>query len=40
MTGIKTNIITSVKITSEYDNDSPELKALVSKMAQNFTWKK
>ena len=36
MTGIKTNIITSVSITSEFDNDSPELKALVNKTAENF----
>jgi len=33
---VKTNIIPSVKITSEFDNDSPELKELVSKTAENF----
>lgn len=36
MTGVKTNIIPSVKITSEFDNDSPELKALVNETALNF----
>ena len=36
MTGVKSNIITSVKITSEFDNDSPELKALVNETAKNF----
>src|SRR3990167_4024243 len=36
MTGVKSNIITSVKITTEFDNDSPELKALVNETAKNF----
>lgn len=36
MTGVKTNIIPSVKITTEFDNDSPELKELVSKTAEHF----
>ena len=36
MTGVKTNIITSVSITSEFDNDSPELKALINETAENF----
>ena len=36
MTGVKTNIITSVKITTEFDNDCPELKALVDKTAEHF----
>ena len=36
MTGVKSNIITSVSITSEFDNDSPELKKLVNATAQNF----
>src|SRR3989344_4356570 len=36
MTGVKSNIITSVSITSEFDNDSPELKALVNETAENF----
>ena len=34
--GDKTNIITSVKITSELDNDSPHLKSLVDDTAYNF----
>jgi len=37
MTGIKTNIVSSVRITSEFDNDSPELKALVNDTAENFS---
>lgn len=37
MTGVKTNIITSVNITSEFDNDSPELKELVNKTSENFS---
>lgn len=37
MTGVKSNVITSVKVTSEFDNDSPELKALVDTTAENFT---
>lgn len=37
MTGVKSNIITSVSITSEFDNDSPELKKLVNETAQNFS---
>ena len=36
VTGVKTNIITSVSVTSEFDNDSPELKALVNETAENF----
>ena len=36
MTGVRSNIITSCKITSEFDNDSPALKELVSKTAENF----
>ena len=36
MTGVKTNVISSVSITSEFDNDSPELKALVNETAENF----
>ena len=36
MNGTKTNIITSVKVTSEFDNDYPELKALVDKTAEHF----
>lgn len=36
MTGVKTNIITSAKITAEYDNDCPQLQELVNKTAENF----
>jgi len=36
MTGVKSNVITSVKITSEFDNDCPELKELVKKTAEHF----
>jgi transposase len=36
VTGVKTNIIPSVKITTEFDNDSPELKALVDNTAEHF----
>jgi len=36
MTGVKTNIITGVKITSEFDNDCPELPGLVNITAEHF----
>ena len=36
MTGVKTNVIPSVKITSEFDNDSPELKQLVNLISEHF----
>lgn len=36
MTGVKSNIITSVKLTSEFDNDCPELPELVKATAENF----
>jgi Transposase DDE domain./SWIM zinc finger. len=36
MAGVKTNIITSVKITSEVENDSPQLENLVKDTAYNF----
>jgi len=36
MTGVKTNIVTSVKITSEFDNDSPQLKELVKDTLTSF----
>ncbi len=36
ITGTKTNIIPSVKITTEFNNDSPELKELVEKTAEHF----
>lgn len=36
MAGVKTNIITSVKITSEFDNDCPHLPDLVSKTSEHF----
>jgi len=35
-TGVKTNIITSVKITEGQEADSPQLKELVKKTAENF----
>jgi transposase len=38
-TGTKTNIITSVKITEDQENDSPQLAELVRKTAENFTIK-
>ena len=36
ITGVKTNIITGVKITSEFDNDCPELPDLVNTTAEHF----
>lgn len=36
ITGVKTNIIPSVKITSEFDNDCPQLTELINKTAENF----
>ena len=36
ITGTKSNIITSVKITSEFDNDCPQLPELVKATAENF----
>jgi transposase len=36
MCGVKSNIVTSVKITSEFDNDCPQFKELVEKTAENF----
>lgn len=36
MTGVKTNIITSVKVTSEFDNDSPQLPEMVNETGENF----
>lgn len=36
MIGVKSNIITSVKVTSEFDNDCPELRALVDTTAERF----
>ncbi|MBI4010476.1 MAG: transposase [Candidatus Aenigmarchaeota archaeon] len=36
VTGVKTNIIPSVKITTEFDNDSPELKKLIDTTAEHF----
>ena len=38
-TGVKTNIITSVKITEGVDNDSPQLAELVRKTAEIFNMK-
>jgi len=37
--GVKTNIITGIEITAEYDNDCPELKSLVEQTSENFTIK-
>ena len=34
--GTKTNIVTAVKITEGHKNDSPQLKGLVKKTAENF----
>ena len=36
ITGVKTNIIPSVKITSEFENDSPHLPELVNNTAEHF----
>lgn len=36
MTGVKTNIVTSVEITGRYSNDSPHFKPLVKATARNF----
>lgn len=36
ISGVKTNIITGVKITEGHENDSPQLKELVQKTAENF----
>jgi transposase len=36
MTGTKTNIISSVKITSEFDNDSPQLPELIAETSESF----
>ena len=36
MTGVKTNIVTSVKVTSEFENDSPQLIELVNTTAEHF----
>lgn len=36
VTVAQTNIITSVKITSQFDSDSPQLKELVNKTAEDF----
>jgi len=37
--GVKTNIVTSVKITEGHENDSPQLAELVRKTAENFNLK-
>lgn len=36
LAGVKTHTITSVKITSEFDSDCPELAELAKKTAENF----
>jgi transposase len=38
-TGVKTNIITSVKVTEGQENDSPQLAELIRKTAENFDIK-
>ena len=40
MTGVKTNIVTSVEVSRRYANDSPYFKPLVNAMAQNFKLRK
>jgi transposase len=35
--GVKTNIISAVNITSEFDNDSPEFESLLNKTNENFS---
>jgi len=37
MTGVRTNVVTSVEVTSRHANDSPQLPALVHSTATNFT---
>lgn len=37
MTGVKTNIVTSVEITGGHAGDSPQFKPLVKQTAKNFT---
>ena len=37
ITGVKSNIISSVKITTEFDNDCPHLPELVNQTAENFS---
>lgn len=36
VSGVKTNTIPAVKITSEFEHDSPQLKELVSKTSESF----
>lgn len=36
MTGVKTNIVTSVEVSRRYANDSPYFKPLIERTAQNF----
>ncbi len=36
MCGVKSNIVTSVKITSEFENDCPQFEELTNKTAENF----
>lgn len=37
--GVKTNVVTAVQITSQWEGDSPQFKGLVDATAQNFTMK-
>ncbi|MGD9276482.1 MAG: transposase [Candidatus Pacearchaeota archaeon] len=39
MAGVKTNIITSVKITEGFSNDSPQLSSLIKETVKNFEVK-
>lgn len=39
MTGVKTNIITGVEVTSEFENDSPQLPSLVAQTQEHFSMK-
>ncbi len=36
MCGVKSNIVTSVKLTTQYKSDSPQLKELIKKTAEHF----
>jgi transposase len=38
-TGVKTNVVTAVRITEKWDNDSPQFKPLVEATSQNFAMR-
>ncbi|MDQ3815118.1 MAG: transposase [Armatimonadota bacterium] len=40
MTGVKTNVVTSVEVTGRYSNDAPHFGPLVKDTAERFTIKK